>query len=62
VADEHRDATVLVSAALALVVITLLGFTWLSILFAALLVGLAAWAAWSPRPGADVATPADSSS
>jgi hypothetical protein len=50
VADEHRDATVLISAALALVVITLLGFTWLSILFAALLVGLAAWAAWSPRP------------
>jgi hypothetical protein len=50
VVDEHRDATILVSAALALIVITLLGFTWLSILVALVLVGFAAWAAWSPRP------------
>jgi hypothetical protein len=50
VVDEHRDGTVLVSAALAIVAITLLGFTWLSILVALLLAGLAAWAAWSPRP------------
>jgi hypothetical protein len=52
VVDEHRDATVLASAALALIAITLLGFTWLSILVAVILAGLAAWAAWSPRPDA----------
>ena len=50
VVDEHRDATVLVTAALALVAITLLGFTVLSTLVAVVLVGFAAWAAWAPRP------------
>ena len=48
--DEHRDATVLVSAALALIVLTLAGFSWLSVLAVVALLGLAAWAAWAPRP------------
>ena len=48
--DEHRDATVLVSAALALIVLTLAGFSWLSVLVVLLLLGVAAWAAWAPRP------------
>jgi hypothetical protein len=50
VVDEHRDASVLVTAALALIVITLLGFTVLSIVVALVLLGFAAWAAWAPRP------------
>jgi hypothetical protein len=51
VLDEHRDATAMASVALALLVITLTGFSWLSLLVTAALLGLAAWAAWAPRPG-----------
>jgi hypothetical protein len=61
-ADEHRDATVLLSGALGLVVITLLGLTWLSIIVAGVLLGVAAWAAWAPRPeptDGDGAAPAE---
>jgi hypothetical protein len=50
VLDEHRDATVLVAAALALLVLTLAGFSWLSVFVVLVLLGIAAWAAWAPRP------------
>jgi hypothetical protein len=53
VVDEHRDATVMVAVALALLVITLLGFSWLTILAALVLLGVAGWAAWAPRPAVD---------
>jgi hypothetical protein len=48
--DENRDATVMVSVALALLVITLTGFSWLSLLVTLALLGVAGWAAWAPRP------------
>jgi hypothetical protein len=50
VVDEHRDATAMVSVALALLVITLTGFSWLSLLVTLVLLGVAGWAAWAPRP------------
>ena len=50
VVDEHRDATAMVSVALALLVITLTGFSWLSLLVTVVLLGVAGWAAWAPRP------------
>jgi hypothetical protein len=56
--DEHRDATVLVAAALALILLTLAGFSWLSVLVIAALLGVAAWAAWAPRPAGDQDEPA----
>ncbi|MET0901676.1 MAG: hypothetical protein ABWZ52_00415 [Acidimicrobiales bacterium] len=51
IVDENRDATVMVSVALALLVITLTGFSWLSLLVTAALLAVAGWAAWAPRPG-----------
>ena len=53
VMDEHRDATVLVAAALALIVLTLSGFSWLSVIVVLALLGVAGWAAWAPRPPED---------
>jgi hypothetical protein len=50
VIDEHRDATVMVSVAVALLVITLTGFSWVSLLVTLALIGVAGWAAWAPRP------------
>jgi hypothetical protein len=50
VVDEHRDAMVLVTVAMALLVITLMGFSVLSIVVTLALLGAAAWAAWAPRP------------
>jgi len=50
VVDEHRDTTVLVCVALALLVITLTGFSVLSLVVTIVLLGAAGWAAWAPRP------------
>jgi hypothetical protein len=47
--DEHRDATALVSVAMALLVITLTGFSWLSLIVVVVFLGVAGWAAWAPR-------------
>ena len=61
--DENRDAIVLIAAALALLVLTLAGFSWLSLLVVLALVALAAWAAWAPRPSvAALPEPADDAS
>ena len=50
--DEHRDATAMVAVALALLVITLTGLLRGSRSLVTLaLLGVAAWAAWAPRPG-----------
>jgi len=59
VVDEHRDETAMVAVALALLVITLMGFSLLSILVTLALLGVAGWAAWAPRPADGGSDPGD---
>jgi hypothetical protein len=57
--DEHRDATVLLAAGAALVVLTLAGFSWLSFVVVVVLLGVAGWAAWAPRRVEEAVVPAE---
>jgi hypothetical protein len=52
--DEHRDLTALAAGAAALLVITVAGFSWWSLLIASILAAVAAWAAVSASPGTTV--------
>jgi hypothetical protein len=49
----------MVAVALAVLVVTLLGFTVLSVVVALASLGVAAWAAWAPRPSTVEPAPAE---